>query len=535
MRKILYCLLALMTLGAGTVTAVSCGNKGGDTSAETSIDENAVSLRLTKTKYDIEEGQTVALQIKFTADGEDLDVSLLDYESSDESIATVDGKGTVTGVSGGQAYITASYGSKKVKATLNVTARENRVTVSDESVMLLVGTNKQVAAKAYFGLTELTDATLSWQSSNAAVATVENGLITAVGSGKAEIAVSYEGVTQTMDVTAVVEISAEQVNTFDEKYVNVYGRSYITSGDLGLDHAANGVEIGVVGDTLKVTMYSQADGYMRVFSDGIVSGGSRMAVSKGSHEYVFDNLGEGLHVVRIVKCTEEQQNANWDVKSFTAEKFFAVPEKSGLKIEFIGDSITAGHGAIGYGDEQTIQNSDATKAYAYLTAHELRADYSVIAASGICTEAYHWLKSLNMKTLYNQISSSNTKPYAFDFDADVVVVNLGTNEASYIQTMEGGAYGEQFPTDYQEFLEVVREKNPDAYIICLYGMGEKNYAIHAGIQKAVEAMRDEKIAYNPFVIEGNGAGGNGHPNSAAHKKWAEDLTAYIQTLDINGD
>ena len=535
MKKLLCCLLATTTLFAVASASVSCGGSGasGGTSAETSYDESTVSLRLTKKAYSIENEQTVALQIEFTANGEEANPAVLNFSSSDPTIATVSDDGVVTGVSGGKAYITVSYGAKTAKATINVTMREYRLDLSDESWLMLVGTTKQVTVKAYYGLTELTDAELLWTTSDPAVATVEDGLITAVGNGNAEITVSYEGVSKTLAITSVVEATAEQVNTFDEEYINIYGRSYMQLGTLMLDHAANGVEVGIVGTSLKMTMYSQSKGYMRVFVDGGTSS-KRIAVEAGTQEYtVASNLEQGLHMVRIVKCTEEQQNAYWDVRSFAAEKFFAVPAKSELKIEFIGDSITAGHGSLGFvGQAHTIDNSDATKTYAYLTAQALNADYSIVAYSGICTEAYHWISNLNMVTLYNQISNKNRKQYAFDFEADVVVLNLGTNEGSYIGTTAGGNYGPQFPTDYREFVETVRGKHPDAYIICLYGMMDRNVVIHLGIQQAIEELDDDKIVYNPFEIKGDGAGGNGHPSSAAHKEWAEDLTAYIQTLDI---
>ena len=404
---------------------------------EPAVDMSTVTLRLTKKTYDIENGQSVPLEIEFTADGEALDISLLYFQSSNESIVTVTNDGSITGVSDGKAYVTIVYGTKFAKATINVTKREYRLDVSQESLFMLAGSQEQVQAKAYFGLTELTDAILCWKSSNVAVATVENGLITAVGYGKAVITVSCGGAIKTVDVTVTEEISASSVNTFNEEYINIYGRTYLTGGRLCLDHAASAVEIGVVGNTLSVNMYATANSYARVFVDGKPLS-TRIKIDAASKDYVIaDDMGEGYHTVRIVKATEES-SAQWKIASFKADKFFVLPEKSDLKIEFIGDSITAGYGVIGsYGQSYSVDNSDCSKSYAYVAADILDADYSVVAWSGICTKLYYWCSNLNMTTLYKQISNSNKKTYAFDFDADVVVVNLGTNEASYIQ--EGGA------------------------------------------------------------------------------------------------
>ena len=115
-----------------------------------------------------------------------------------------------------------------------------------------------------------------------------------------------------------------------------------------------------------------------------------------------------------------------------SEKFYCAPAKSDLKIEFVGDSITAGYGVLGNkGDAWSVTNSDCTGSYAYLTAQKLDADYSVVAWSGICTKAYMWA-NINMDNLYKRVSNSNTAQYAFDFSPDVVVLNLGTNEATYL-------------------------------------------------------------------------------------------------------
>jgi len=529
MRKFLCCLLAVLTLYAGTVTNISCGGNS-PTSSTSSVSENA-TLSLKKKIYSLEDSKTAELKIEFTVDGAEGDRTALTFTSDKPTVATVSDDGMVTGVSAGTAHVTISYKELSVEATIKVTQREYKLTLSDTYLILPINGEKEVTATAYYGVTELTDAALSWSSSNPEVATIENGKITAVSSGNAEITVKYENLVQSLQVSVVSEATEAQVNTFSEEYINIYGRSYLSNGQLNLDHAANGVEVGIIGTELKMTMYSLSAGYMRVFIDGSAAG-SRMAVSAGENDYtVAVDLEEGYHLIRIVKCTEEQQNAHWDICSFQAEKFFAAPKKSELKIEFIGDSITAGHGSIGYyGQPHTIDNSDATRAYAYLTAQALNADYSIVAWSGICVSAYHWLKHLNMATLYDMVSYQNRQAYAFDFEADIVVLNLGTNEDSFLNTSEGTSYGAQFSADYQAFLQTLRQRHPNAYIICLYGMGGRGPIIHIGIQTAIENLADDKIVYNPFEITSDSSGGNNHPSSAAHQTWAKDLTAYIRTL-----
>jgi lysophospholipase L1-like esterase len=267
---------------------------------------------------------------------------------------------------------------------------------------------------------------------------------------------------------------------------------------------------------------------MDVFVDG--ERVSRQKLSVGTHEYtVATDLDNAPHIIRIAKATEAS-SGYWRVDSLDADRFFVVPEKSDLKIAFIGDSITAGYGALGTTDEgYTVDNSDGTRTYAYVAAQELGAEYDIVAHSGICVEAYQY-SSLNMATLYNQYSYWNTQSYTVTFDADVVVLNLGTNDASYM--LEHKDYIEQFAVDYQEFLTDLRTKYPNAYIICLYGMMRQDVDTIGGIKKAVSAMKDSKIIYNPFVITSNFGGGGNHPTAEAQETWGKALATYIQGLQF---
>ncbi len=499
---------------------------------DSSVDSSVVVLRFIQKTYHIEVGQSVQTEIEFTIDGVEADLSEVRFSSADRSIVRISEDGILTGISSGTASVRAWYGNNLTTVTINVIEKENRLAVSHEYLTMMIGEEELITATVHYGLTEITDAALSWTSLNTSVATVENGKITAVGYGKTKVTVSYEDATVELSVSVIAETSAENVNTFDEEYVNIYGRCELSDNGITIYHVASGVEVGIIGTSLTVSVYSSSESYMRVFVDGDATG-KRIALSAGVKEYaVARNLEEGRHTVRIVKCTEESE-AYWIVKSFSADKFFQVPEKSDLKIEFIGDSITAGHGSIGAPSEgHTIGNSDGAVTYAYLTAHTLGADYSIIAWSGICAKAHHWGNSINMATLYEQISYRNDEAYEGGFDADVVVVNLGTNEASYISTPEGHDYAEQFPIDYREFLQAVRAKNPNAYIICLYGMMGKASAIDSSIRSAIETLGDAKIVYNPFSFYPDYAGANGHPSVTAHKTYSEGLVAYIKTLNL---
>ncbi len=490
-------------------------------------DENPVyAIRFNTSLYYLKDGESVALKYTVKKDGEVVENAPVTFTSDNPEIVEVSEDGVITGVSGGIAKITASVGGASATARVSVSMRSKSITLSEKSVALLNGQQKQLTATYKIGGVEQT-ATFEWESANEDIATVSGGLITAKAGGKTTVTATYNGVSATAEVMVMQTATAQQVNSFSEEYINIYGRSYQSAGALRLDHTANAVEVGVNGGSLSVNLTTNASSYMQVFVDGTEKERIKLTPSVTNYT-VASGLSDGYHKIRIVKATEMSQ-ARWTLNSFSADAFIKVEEKTDLKIEFLGDSILAGYGALGSsGEGFTIDNSDCSKSYAYLTAHQLNADYSIIAWSGIATKAFVWGGDVNMLNLYPRLSSASQTPYDFTFNPDIVVINLGTNESSYLST--NSAYGTQFPSDYKELLTLVRQKNPSAKIICVYGAMGINKTIENGIITAIEQMNDSNIVYNPFTVTENRAGANGHPTASAQKINANALAQYIKSL-----
>ncbi len=490
------------------------------------------NVRLLTRTYQLDDEESKKLKLVFTADDVEVeDWSLLKFESEDPSIATVDESGVVTGVGNGTTNVTVSLGDLKQTAYVTVTVQPRKVVLSKKSLGLTEGQSATITATAYKGANAVKNAEIVWSSSDPETVSVENGTVRALRLGTATITATFGAITESASVAVVKEATAAQVNSFDEQYVNIFGRYYIQNNTLNLDHAANAIEVGIIGTSLTANIVSSATSYMRVWIDDVELN-DRLTLNPATQKYVIANgLDDTYHKIRMVKATE-MQDASWDITSFEADNFAVVPEKQSLKIEFVGDSLTAGYGSLGAeGSRRTVENSDPTRTYAYYTSHQLNADYSVVAMSGICAKAYHWSPTLNMYTLYQQTSSVNTSAYGFDFAPDIVVLNLGTNEADYIA--KNPTYATQFPTDYKDMLTLIRSKNPNAYIICLFGFSSNDSAVNSGINTAIEQMNDDKIIYNPFALTPNTSGASGHPSATAQAGWAEQLVNYINTMNIN--
>ena len=110
---------------------------------------------------------------------------------------------------------------------------------------------------------------------------------------------------------------------------------------------------------------------------------------------------------------------------------------------------------------------------------------------------------------------------------DIIVINLGTNDRDLALSFRGDYYSK----DYSNFLQIVREKNPDSIIICIYGMmGRED--LFPLILEGIESLNDDKIYGFLFPEQKfeDGYGAQYHPNEVSNKKWAKILTAIVKNI-----
>ncbi len=333
----------------------------------------------------------------------------------------------------------------------------------------------------------------------------------------------------------------------------VNGR-YIMHNDVCyLGFTCSCVSFRMTGDRVEAVMVSNGgvyserqQGWVGVMIDGELV--DRIRLEDGEHSYVLYEGELDNAVVSIIKLSENQM-ASTGIKSITcnASAVSPIAEKP-LKIEVIGDSITCGYGneaqSPADGMDTAQQNGAAT--YGYLTARNLDADWSLVCISGIglisdytdtegqkedyllVGDMYDYADAnFQMRRGYDELTS-----WDFGRGSDVVVINIGTNDYSYTGEDEELQY--EFNEAYYDFIGHVREKNPQAHIICTLGiMGAELYG---QIEAAAEAYRadtgDEKIYTMKFDYqkEKDGYGGDYHPTVKTHEKAAEKLTEYIRTV-----
>jgi uncharacterized protein YjdB len=145
------------------------------------------------------EGQTLQLNIDYDLTDEQIAATV--WETSDESVVTVDDSGLITAVADGTAVVSASiadYTASCIVRCVNVTG--NKGYNSDDSEYVINYEDVTLTRKGeYFQLTlksvlgnVVPDYT--WKSSDTSVATVDSkGVVTAVKNGTTEITTSVGG------------------------------------------------------------------------------------------------------------------------------------------------------------------------------------------------------------------------------------------------------------------------------------------------------------------------------------------------------
>lgn len=505
----------------------------------TACSENSdISFLLLRTAYELEVGESADVEIELTQNGESLPTDDVRYASSNENIMTAE-NGKIIGIAEGDAVLTVTYGSMERTASVHVFERKTpnkdiSIHTDRSSYDLLLDEpaldSTVVRTTVFENGIEIPDAQISYSVADPSIAEIAaDGTLTAKAHGTTTLSSTHQNVTETAVVRIYASATQEQINSFDETYVNRFGRQYITNEGLHVDQVASGIELTFYGTKLTAKINSTAIIYARVFIDGDEEG-TFIRMDRGTETYTLaEDLQAGIHTVRILKSSEIH-DGQLVFCSFSSAQFLRAQEKSSLKIEFIGDSITTGYGTIAQGGDRTISNSDATKSYAYFAAKALDADFSCIAAQGVCVKAHQWRDYNMADDIYGYISPITKEEYDFsaDADMDVVVLNLGTNDGSYI-TDSDASYASKFPQDYADFLNSLRDKHPNAYILCTYGLMGKNSQIDSGIRQAVQTLQDDKILYIPSTVQDN-SGASGHPYYTAQERFADTIVMYVKTL-----
>ncbi|KAI3397265.1 hypothetical protein diail_11064 [Diaporthe ilicicola] len=270
-------------------------------------------------------------------------------------------------------------------------------------------------------------------------------------------------------------------------------------------------------------------------------------------------LADGPHTVFIRKRSEGSLGSIYvgDVSTSGALGNDTAPLSK--RIQLIGDSITVGYGEDGtYPCVNSAALEDAPNTYGALTAKNLSAEYDIIAWSGKGLIRNYVDPSNEDDVVMPEIwtrwaadDADDTYTFPAADTPDIVVVNLGTNDFSYVATNSstGATYDARPPlnaTAYTEglvtFGQTIQGHYPDADIFITsspllsdsYPTAEDaQHTTQSSAIKDAVAQLGSKAHFVDFPTQdssNNNIGCDYHPSRATHESMAVILTAAIKDV-----
>lgn len=357
------------------------------------------------------------------------------------------------------------------------------------------------------------------------------------------------------------------------KNIKVHGRTTECLTPLTLFWTGSAVELNVMGTELWIEVEADYDQYEPWISIIINSAPvSRQMLTAGRYWIcIFRGMSENVTKnVRIVKDTQAMSGdpgCTLQIHAVKSDGEFLPVEDKPYKIEFIGDSISSGEGAIGAKAEEDWIPMwfSAIRNYCTMTAEALDADYRIISQSGwgVLTswdnnphanipDCYEKVCGLLTGERNKSLGALNDNNFT-SWQPDVVVVNLGTNDtgAFYNQEWRDEVTGEthkqrlneigtfheedlhSFEAAVTNFLSKLRKYNKNSQIVWAYGM--LDIPMMPDIYRAVDVYHkmtgDRKVSV--FQLPGTTEetfGARSHPGLSAHQKAAKELSDYLKPL-----
>lgn len=336
--------------------------------------------------------------------------------------------------------------------------------------------------------------------------------------------------------------------------IHLIGRCGYDKMALYLDFSASGFEIKLdcEGDVTARFSPGSSSGKIGIVLDGDYDAMQVQDLSTAAKKIpLAKELSRGVHKIRMIKLTEPgtiYNGSRLTMKELTYNGYLLQADDyaDSLKIEYYGDSLTCGYGNLctnGTSSAGSWQYQDGMQTYAAFAARELNAEFAVCAGSGYgIYTGYPYARDdlgnfiLNTTQTIDDImnigfwdNNNHAVDWDFSFDADVVVINLGTNDQSFARIAKRELPDDEVYAEAKELIDTIRSHNPDCCIIWLGGVAgnyESEYFHGATVLSKLADETDNMIFYNS--MKPSSAGGDGHPSVEQHKVLGEQLATLIR-------
>lgn len=257
---------------------------------------------------------------------------------------------------------------------------------------------------------------------------------------------------------------------------------------------------------------------------------------------VAENLSDEIHTLIIFK---RQAAANYFrfISVATDGEVLPTEDKFDLKLEFFGDSVSAGEvtEAVYYDEHQDPENhkgiyDNSYFSYTWLTARKLNAEFYNNSQGGLALfdkTGYFYDKDLTgLETTYNKLSYVPYAPMGmteWDFSRyipDIVVFAIGQNDAHPDpQAIFDKEYAEKWKAKYKEIVLELKEHygNVKFLLVTTVLMHDPRWD---------EVLDEIKAELGDFVYRyryrRNGAATPGHPRITEQNEMALELSQFIK-------
>lgn len=281
------------------------------------------------------------------------------------------------------------------------------------------------------------------------------------------------------------------------------------------------------------------DNYYNIIADGEIVDTLRPGTEARLYE-LASGLEDTKHTVEIFKRTEYDRGLAW-FYGFELPAGAEVLDRDApktYKIEYFGDSITAGYSVNDYTtDRPDSIYTDYYLSYGNLVAQHFDAEQHCTCKSGIgITVSWFDYEMPDVWDLSNPFDSTSTWDFS-KYQPDLVVVNLFQND-SWITTMnDHESFKRNFGTippskeeiiqAYADFVSEVRATYPDADIIATLGnmdITREGSPWPGYVEDAIASLNDDKIhtVFTPYKET------PGHPKIEEQEIIAENLISFIE-------
>ena len=271
----------------------------------------------------------------------------------------------------------------------------------------------------------------------------------------------------------------------------------------------------------------------------------RFPLMPGTHRYplLAGMDGNSAHVISVVRDSQPVEGSDAGpivIEAVHADGEVRLPEARPLLLEFLGDSLTVGEGCLGpqsAGEWRMIWIS-VLSAFPALVSEKLDAEMRVIALGGWgASRSWDNRPENRIGRIYGQLCAPIPGGEGtIDFPerpADAVVINLGTNDGSAIQRMEGEerAQAEELLRHRAvELMQAVRARNPGAAILWAYGLcGKPMESILKGAVDEYLSSGGERAAYLSLTPAAS-LGSRFHPSREAHRTAAREIAGKLSEM-----